>query len=477
MRNPTPVLDNPAPAAPGERLPPPTDELVSHLHFDAREGRIWLNGQRMLLVHNSAMGVHRRELIESLGVARARGLITRIGYHSGAHDAELARSLRQPGQAMHAMHVGPQLHMLEGVARVESPHLEFDEERGHFYGEFHWHGSAEAEAHVRVYGIGSAVACWQQIGYASGFVSRFMGRPVLFKEMQCCAQGAPHCVIIGRPAEDWDDADDELHSLRADTLSQGLSAAPRLLDDAQVVGVSAGFNAVCHLVRRAAHTQATVMFLGESGVGKEVLAQALHRIGPRAGQPFVAINCAAIPDELIESELFGVEKGGYTGAQVSRPGRFERAQGGTLFLDEIGILGWTAQGKLLRALQEREVERVGGTQTLKVDVRVVAATNLDLKREVEAGRFREDLYYRLNVLPIRVPPLRERREDIPVFMNHFLRKFNARDGRQVSGFTRRAIDAMLAYHWPGNIRELENLVERGVVLTPDEVAIDIPQLS
>jgi transcriptional regulator with GAF, ATPase, and Fis domain len=259
-------------------------------------------------------------------------------------------------------------------------------------------------------------------------------------------------------------------------VSNDKSEAQSLLGSSAVVGVSAGFNAVCHMVRRAAHTQATVLFLGESGVGKEVLAQALHRIGPRAHNPFVAINCAAIPDELIESELFGVEKGGFTGAQTSRVGRFERAHGGTLFLDEIGILGWTAQGKLLRALQEREIERVGGGQPIQVDVRVVAATNLDLRKDVDAGRFREDLYFRVNVLPMRVPPLRERREDIPVFMNHFLRKFNQRDGRNVTGFTARAIDAMLAYHWPGNIRELENLVERGVVLASDDGAIDTTHL-
>jgi transcriptional regulator with PAS, ATPase and Fis domain len=242
------------------------------------------------------------------------------------------------------------------------------------------------------------------------------------------------------------------------------------------VGASAGFNAVAHLVRKVAPTASTVLFKGESGVGKEVLARSLHRIGPRAAGPFVAINCAAIPEELVEAELFGVEKGAYTGAVSNRPGRFERADGGTLFLDEIGILAWPAQGKLLRALQEREVERVGGTQARKVDVRVVAASNLNLREEVKAGRFREDLFFRLNVLPVRVPPLRERREDIPVFMNHFLHKFNQRDGRRVSGFTSRAIDAMLAYDWPGNIRELENLVERGVVLAPDQGAIDTVHL-
>ncbi|HMW23690.1 MAG TPA: sigma 54-interacting transcriptional regulator [Burkholderiaceae bacterium] len=474
----------------------PTDELVSRLHFDAREGRIWLNDQRMLLMHNSAMGVLRQELIEGLGLDKARGLITRMGYNCGAHDADLAQKFRRFDRPIDAVYIGPQLHMLEGVARVEKVNLELDEEAGHFLGEFNWHGSAEAEAHVQIYGIGSHAVCWQQAGYASGFVSRFMGRPVVFREIQCRAQGAPHCVIVGRPAEAWaqvgaegaEGAALDLASLRADDLSLGVAVptpmpAPgqvagsgALLNDLEVVGVSAGFNAVCHMVRRAANTQATVLFLGESGVGKEVLAQALHRISPRSAGPFVAINCAAIPEDLIESELFGVDKGGYTGALATRPGRFERAHGGTLFLDEIGILGATAQGKLLRALQEREIERVGGTQTVKVDVRVVAATNLDLKGEVEAGRFREDLYYRLNVLPVRVPPLRERREDIPVFMNHFLHKFNRRDGRSVTGFTGRAIDAMLAYAWPGNIRELENLVERGVVLASDGGAIDLMHL-
>ncbi|MET3604424.1 transcriptional regulator with GAF, ATPase, and Fis domain/predicted hydrocarbon binding protein [Sphaerotilus sulfidivorans] len=456
----------------------PTDELVSRLHFDAAEGRIWLGEQRMLLLHSSTMGVLRQELIEGLGLDRARGLITRIGYHCGAHDAELARHLHPQGASADAVCIGPQLHMLEGVARVEKVRLEVDQEAGHFLGEFNWHGCAEAEAHVQAYGIGSDTVCWQQTGYASGFVSRFMGRPVVFREIQCRAQGAPHCVIVGRPAEAWQDAEADLARLRADELSLGVAARAGRppLDDQAVVGVSAAFNAVCHMVRRAARTQATVLFLGESGVGKEVLAQALHRIGPRAAGPFVAINCAAIPDELIESELFGVDKGGYTGAMTTRPGRFERAHGGTLFLDEIGILGWTAQGKLLRALQEREIERVGGTQTVRVDVRVVAATNLDLKREVEAGRFRADLYYRLNVLPVRVPPLRERREDIPVFLNHFLHRFNQRDGRRVTGFTGRAIDALLAYDWPGNIRELENLVERGVVLASDDGAIDLAHL-
>ena len=481
-----------APTAPPVTPYPDIGDLLEKIHFDPSEGHIWLYEHRMVLMHISALGVLRSELIESLGITRARGLLTRIGYNSGARDAELTRHLRTNLSKVEAIYLGAQLHMLEGVAKVEPVRAEIDAEKGHFYGEFLWHGSAEDEVHQRLYGIGAEPACWMQIGYASGFASVFMGRPVLFRELECTSQGAPHCRIVGRPVDQWEDAEDDLRFLRVDALTSGLSAARQppaplhlppdpgadsiLLPEQEVVGASAAFNAVCHMLRRVADTQATVLLLGESGVGKEVLARALHRISPRADAPFVALNCAAIPENLIEAELFGVERGAFTGALASRLGRFERASGGTLFLDEIGNLSWTAQCKLLRALQEREIERVGDTKTRQVDVRVVAATNVDLRAEVQAGNFREDLFYRLNVFPIRVPPLRERREDIPIFMNHFLRKFNARDGRSIAGFTARAIDAMLNYDWPGNIRELENLLERGVILAPDEGVIDIYHL-
>ncbi|WP_028007365.1 sigma-54-dependent Fis family transcriptional regulator [Solimonas flava] len=456
---------------------PDNRDLVSRIHFSPEDGHIWLDDQRMLLLHASGFGVLRRELIETLGSDRARGLLTRMGHNSGSHDAELAHRLRANAGAVEAVLVGPQLHMLEGVGTVTPVRTTVDMENGKFYGEYLWSASAEAEEHIRQYGLGTEPVCWMQTGYASGFTSRFMGRPILFKEVECKAQGADCCRIVGKPADEWTDAELELDSLRADLITDGLASkaahsGASILDNAEVVGVSAGFSAACQKLRRVADTQATVLFLGESGVGKEVLAKSLHRISPRAGGPFVAINCAAIPETLIESELFGVERGAYTGAAQSRPGRFERAAGGTLFLDEIGILSSTAQGKLLRALQEREIERVGGSKTIKVDVRVVAATNLDLKQEVQAGRFRADLFFRLNVFPITVPALRDRLEDIPVFMNHFLRKFSALHKRRVSGFSARAIDAMLSYDWPGNVRELENVVERGVIMAPDEGAID-----
>jgi transcriptional regulator with GAF, ATPase, and Fis domain len=211
-------------------------------------------------------------------------------------------------------------------------------------------------------------------------------------------------------------------------------------------------------------------------VGKERFARMLHRIGPRAARPFVAVNCAAIPETLMESELFGVERGAYTGASASRPGRFERADGGTLFLDEIGTLSPSAQGKLLRALQEGEVERVGGTRSIAVDVRVVAATNVDLREAVRKGAFREDLFFRLNVFPIHLPPLRERRDDVPLLMSHFLKHYAAKHARPVAGFSQPAVKALLNYAFPGNIRELQNLVERAVIVAPEGGLIEVHHL-
>jgi transcriptional regulator with PAS, ATPase and Fis domain len=218
------------------------------------------------------------------------------------------------------------------------------------------------------------------------------------------------------------------------------------------------------------------LLTGETGVGKERFARTLHAMSPRANKPFVAINCAALPNDLIESELFGAEKGAYTGAGTARPGRFERADGGTLFLDELGELPPAAQAKLLRVLQTGEVERLGATATRKVDVRVVAATNVDLDAAVEAGRFRRDLMYRLNVFPIAIPPLRERFEDIEPLANHMLRQFMVLHNKRVAGITDRALDAMRSYPWPGNIRELENLIERGLIIASPGQMVDVDDL-
>ncbi len=219
----------------------------------------------------------------------------------------------------------------------------------------------------------------------------------------------------------------------------------------------------------AAPTSGWVLITGENGTGKELVARAIHQHSQRSGKPFVEVNCAAIPEELIESELFGHEKGSFTGATTQRRGKFDQAHEGTLFLDEIGDMSLKTQAKVLRILQEHKFERVGGNKTIEVDVRVIAATNKDLEKEIEAGNFREDLYYRLNVIPFHVPALRERREDIPALANHFLEYFCSKESRQIKTLDDDAMDALVKYHWPGNVRELKNLIERLTIMTADNV--------
>lgn len=241
-----------------------------------------------------------------------------------------------------------------------------------------------------------------------------------------------------------------------------------LFDASRIVGRSERMKHILETVAMVAPTEASVLILGESGTGKELIANALHQGSGRADKRFIKVNCAALPETLLESELFGHEKGAFTGAVGRRPGRFELADGGTIFLDEIGEMTPATQAKLLRVLQEREFEPLGSTHTVKVNIRIIAASNRILKNEVQKGTFRGDLFYRLNVVPIELPPLRERREDIPLLIEHFLKIYNEKNNRNLKGFHPRALDALMRYPWPGNIRELENVVERSVILTSDE---------
>jgi len=264
-------------------------------------------------------------------------------------------------------------------------------------------------------------------------------------------------------------------------VAENLDLKARLADlgaagGRSLVGQSPAFRAFMDTLRQAAPSSATVLLIGESGTGKELAARAIHELSPRAKGPFIAVNVPGLVETILEAELFGVEKGAFTGAVARREGRFERAHGGTLFLDEIGEISPSAQVKLLRVLQEGEIERLGGTQTISVDVRLVAATNKDLKREVAEGRFREDLFYRLNVVEVRLPSLASRREDIPLLADHFLRRYTAKNGKSIRAFSREALQIIENYAWPGNIRELENVVERAVVLCRSEIieAADLP---
>ena len=236
-----------------------------------------------------------------------------------------------------------------------------------------------------------------------------------------------------------------------------------------IIGRSAAINALCKHIKVVAPTGSTVLILGETGTGKELIARAIHNLSSRCDRPFIKVNCAAIPAGLIESELFGHERGAFTGAVGRRIGRFEMANGGTLFLDEIGDIPLELQPKLLRVLQEQEFERIGSTQTTRVDVRIVAATSRELPRMVAARECRPDLYYRLNVFPLRVPALRERSEDIPLLVQHFMEHYSGRANKQVTEIPVEAMGALVRYHWPGNVRELQNIVERAVILSPGKV--------
>ncbi|MDT3677204.1 MAG: sigma 54-interacting transcriptional regulator [Burkholderiaceae bacterium] len=463
------------------------DDLRAQVHFCSETGQIWLREHRMLLVHAEAQALLRKELIDTLGMARARGLLMRMGYASGARDAELARTRSQNDSDLDAFMTGPQLHTLEGIVRVVPLRLELDRSAGHFYGEFRWENSWEGQWHRHYYGTHDEPVCWTQIGYACGYTSTFMGRPILYKEVQCSGMGAEHCRIVGKPIDEWDDAEEHQQFFNRESIAEQLldlqtqvvelrSKIDERQIEPDIAGTAPAFRKAFELLRTAAGSRIAVLLLGETGVGKELFARALHRMSDRRAKPFVALNCAAMPNDLVESELFGVEKGAYTGAQVARAGRFERADGGTLFLDEIGDLPLPAQSKLLRALQEGEIERVGDHRTRRVDVRVVAATNCHLHDAVREGRFRSDLYYRLNAFQIEIPPLRERKEDIPLLAKRFLAEQCAVQGKKLLGFSDKAKRSLLSHGWPGNIRELRNVVERGVLLAPPATRVEVHQL-
>ncbi len=471
------------------KLPPmPSDaDLRRLIHFSAGDGRIWLAGQRMVLVHTAALGALRKELMLGVGPDESRRLFTRAGFAAGERDAALARQIRPHASLYEMFVVGPQLHMLEGAVQVTPLVFEADPATGDFLGEFQWVHSWEAESHKRDFGVQGYPVCWMLIGYASGYTSAFMGRPILFKEVACVGRGDPCCHIVGKPREQWEDAEDlasyfepgsllrTMQELQTQVESLRLEVAPDA-ERTQLIGQSEAFRSAFGLLQTGARTNVTMLLTGETGVGKERFARALHALSARADKPFVAVNCAAIPHELLESELFGAEKGAYTGAQAARAGRFERADGGTLFLDEIGELPPQAQAKLLRVLQEGEVERLGATQARKVDVRVVAATNRDLQAAVADGRFRADLYYRVNVYPVHIPPLRERPDDIEALAGAMLERFAALHGKPVPLLTDHAYAALRAHPWPGNVRELENLVERAVILARPGCAVDAADL-
>ena len=473
-------------------------DLRELLQFEPHGGVIRFANERALLLDAVALGLLRRELILTLGTAAARSVLTRFGYAHGWRTAETLHTALAWDSDEEWRQAGSRLHTLQGLVTVE---LLSDPGAGVTpTGDALWHDSYEAEQHLLQLGRADEPVCWTLTGFASGYLSRAYGREVYCLEERCRGKGDAVCHVVARPTEAWGEAvaahrpfyetacldaaltqmtgelkhvEQQLR-LRRQAL-QGSAADTRVPPG--LVAQSAAMRHVLDLARRVAQVDSTVLLTGESGAGKERIARVIHQESARAGGPFVAINCGAMPETLLESELFGHAKGSFTGAHQDRPGLFEAATRGTLLLDEIGEIPTSMQVKLLRVLQEREVRRVGENQTRPINVRVIAATNKDLTAEIHAARFRQDLYYRLRVVEIPVPPLRERREDIVPLARMFLATTAERTGRKVAGFTPAAAHQLLRDGWPGNVRELENAIERAVVLAPRARidADDLPQ--
>ena len=471
--------------------------IAELLDFRPDQGIIRLHEQRVVILSAAAMGLMRKELVDTLGLEAARRVLLRFGFADGYHDAVNLRARSAWQTPADGLRAGAVLHRLEGIVRAEVRRVEYDAESGRFEEEVTWHDSYEAEQHVHHFGKSDAPVCWSLVGYSSGFLSACLGKEIYFREVTCAAQGERHCSAIGRDVNGWGA---EAESIRRDFQAASLGQEVERLRDAvgkrlkelerrerllerrerelnllrervnrhaaakQFVAGSEAMQHVLELAARVAPLDTTVLVQGESGTGKEFVVKLIHDQSPRAAAPFVSINCAALTETLLESELFGHVRGAFTGAVRDKAGLFEVAGAGTIFLDEIGEVAPTVQAKLLRALQEREIRRVGAERTVKVHARVVAATNRDLRNAVESGSFREDLYFRLGAFIINVPPLRERRDDIPPLAHGFLVRAASRMKKDVKAVSADAMSALMAYRWPGNVRELEHAIERAVIL-------------
>lgn len=477
------------------------------LELDPEGGTIRFAGQRALLIDAVAMGLLRKYLVENFGLTAARTVLTQFGFAHGWRVAEMLQAEFKWESDDDWRRAGTRIHALEGLFRL-APGSEGPLSKAGVM----LLASYEAEQHLLHFGRSDEAVCWTIAGLTSGYLSRSTGKDVYVLEDRCMGKGHAACQLFGRTRAEWgDERAEELQFYLPNRLAECLdtslhrvtetlkSAEKKLRDHRRalvrvakdveeplgIVAKSPPMRQVVDLARRVAKVDATVLITGESGSGKERIARLVHDESTRAAGPFIALNCGAITETLLEGELFGHARGAFTGATHDRPGLFEAANGGTLLLDEVGEVSSGMQVKLLRALQEREVRRVGENKNRKVDVRVVAATNRDLAQGVAGGDFRMDLYYRLKVVELHVPALRERRDDILPLARVLLADAALRMKRKISGFGAPAADQLLRYEWPGNVRELENVMERAVALAqgtrveledlPEEVRQAIPK--
>jgi two-component system response regulator HydG len=464
------------------------EDLDHHelLELDPDAGVIRFAGQRALLLDAVAMGLLRKYLVENFGINAARTVLTQFGFAHGWRMAEAMQTEFEWDTSDDWTRAGTRIHALEGLFRVQPDSGGPMSKQGMMI-----LSSYEAEQHLLHFGRTDIAVCWTICGLTSGYLSRSLGKDIYVLEGRCVAKGDASCHLFARTREEWGEdraadltffdrnALEESLDISLQRVMTTLKAAERKLTEHRrarvevggevpepygLVAKSAAMRTFVELALRVAKVDATVLITGESGSGKERVARLLHEESTRAAGPFVALNCGAITETLLESELFGHTRGAFTGATQDRSGLFEAAHGGTLFLDEVGEISPGMQVKLLRALQEREIRRVGENRNRTVNVRVVAATNRDLLHSVSAGSFRQDLYYRLKVIELHLPALRERREDILPLARVLLADATVRMQRQLEGLAPSVADQLLRYDWPGNVRELENAMERAAAL-------------
>ncbi len=467
------------------------NELKLEELIDIKEGKIELKGRRLVIHSINAFANLRHDLFKTLRYQQVRHIFTRFGYFWGHADAAAMKRIFKWANTVELLKACARLHSLQGVTRATIEKLEFDEKEGRFFMEIVWHNSGEAEEHLLEIGKSKEPVCWMLVGYASGYATFCLGKNVYFIENKCKACGDNVCIATGKDESSWGDKLKTIVSfyqtediktkiknlteeLKKKTMqlkiqSEKLSIIEGMKDKFLVEIHSKSFQKVFELATRTAKFDSSILITGETGTGKEVMARYIHQNSQRSTGPFVAINCGAFPDTLLESELFGYKAGAFTGATHDRIGLFEEANGGTIFLDEIGEISLAMQIKLLRVLQEREIIRLGENKPRKINIRVISATNKDLDKLVLEGKFREDLLYRLKIIEIKIPSLRERKEDILPLARFIIKKIGKKLNIPNLRFDATCIDYLQSYNWPGNIRELENALERAAIIATENL--------
>jgi DNA-binding NtrC family response regulator len=480
-------------------------DLKELLEYDPSGGKIRFAGQRALIFDAVSQGLLRKELVATYGERIARGILSRYGYIHGRRLAETLKNKFKWETEEEWRKAGAWIYALQGLFKLDpNSASSFGPTGGS------WLVSYEAEQHLLHMGRSDAPVCWNLCGLMSGYQSFATGQEMYALEDKCVGKGDAYCHVMIKPEEEWGEVtggelavfkrigiDDVLREVTTSLKktenelrekTRKLSIIAKIEEDpSELMARSPGMRKLMELAKTIAAIDSTVLITGESGTGKERVARFVHDHSAHADGPFIAVNCGAITETLLESELFGHARGAFTGATSDRPGLFEAANGGTLFLDEVGEISLPMQVKLLRAIQEREVRRVGENKNRSVRVRIVSATNKDLSIEVAEKRFRDDLYYRLNVVELAVPPLRQRREDVLPLARLLLAESALQMKRSVDGMTPTAADKLLEYPWPGNVRELANAMERAVAVAktnrvdvedlPPQVLLMMPMAS